>query len=194
MFRLLRARVFLPALAVFAVVLSGCSTPESRISDHPGLYQSLSARNQQLVSHGQIASSMSQDAVYLAWGAPDQKSVGVARGNNTETWIYVTTTSSPYGYGYGGYGGGYGGYGGGFGGYGGGFGRYGYGYPYGGFGGGGGVYRSHHGRRFAFYGDPFYDPFYFPSFAQTVSYPTRTVTFVNGRVVSYQYFVAPYRY
>ncbi len=184
MFRLLRARVFLPALAVSAVVLSGCSTPNSRISDHPGLYQSLSARHQQLVSHGQIASSMSQDAVYLAWGAPEQKSVGVARGNNTETWIYLTTTSSPYGYGYGGYGGGFGGYG--------------YGYPYGGFyggfGGGGGVYHSHHGRRFAFYGDPFYDPFYFPSFAQTVSYPTRTVTYVNGRVVSYQYFVAPYRY
>ena len=60
-----------------------------------------------------------EQAVYLAWGSPDQRVEGAMRRKMTETWIYVQyTTAYPYGYGYG------------------------YGYPYGygwgpGFGGGG---------------------------------------------------------
>ena len=99
------------------------------------------------------------------------------RGRSTETWVYTTTTS----YGYGGYGG--------YGPYWGPYGRFG---PYG-FGGfGGGIIRGHHGRSFVFFGDPFYDPFFY-SYIPTVTYPYKTVTFSNGRVVSFQYLVAPYR-
>jgi hypothetical protein len=165
-----------------ALLLFGCSTTESRISEHPDIYHSLSARNQQLVAQGQITAGMPQSAVYLAWGSPEQKTVGMMGGNNTETWIYLTTTSAPY---YGGYGYGYGGglgYGRGFG-YGGGF-----------YGGGIGVIHAHHGHRYFVYGDPFYDPFYFSAIPPQISYPNKTVTFVNGRVVSFQYFVPPYRY
>lgn len=164
-------------LAVFAgaLVLTGCSTVESRISEHPDLFQSLSPGDQALVSRGQIRSGMSDNAVWLAWGSPDQKAVGSMRGRNTETWIYTTTTSYGYGPGYGGYGYPY------------------YGYPYGGFGFGfHSVVRSHHGRRFVFVGDPFYDPFFY-SYVPTVTYPYKVVTFSNGRVVSFQYLVAPYR-
>jgi hypothetical protein len=97
----------------------------------------------------------------------------------TETWIYVYyTTAYPYGYGYGypyGYGGGLG-YGGGF-----------------GFGGVIATHR-HHGRSFAFIGDPFYDPFYYSYIPPSIPYPYRTVTFANGRVVSFQSLVGPYRY
>jgi hypothetical protein len=97
------------------------------------------------------------------------------RGNATETWIYTTTTS----YGYGPYGG-YGPYWGGP-------------YGFGGFGGFGFVgVHAHHGHRFAFFGDPFYDPFFY-SYIPTVTYPYKVVTFSNGRVVSFQYLVAPYR-
>ena len=88
------------------------------------------------------------------------------RGRATETWIYVQTTTAPYGsanypfYGYGPY------FGGGF--------------------GGGFVTRHHHGRAFFLYGDPFYDPFYYSYIPPTVSIPYKTVTFSNGRVVSWQ--------
>jgi len=110
---------------------------------------------------------MGRDAVWLAWGGPEQRVDGYARGNATETWVYFTTTTAyPYGYGYGGFG---------------------YGYPYWGWG-GVGVFRSHHGHRFAVFGDPFYDPFYY-SYWPTVSYPYKTVTFVNGRVVEFQHMV-----
>ena len=164
------------ALSTAALVLAGCSTTETRISEHPEIFQSLSPKDQALVSRGQIRTGMSPDAVYLAWGSPDQRAAGAMRGNATETWIYTTTTS----YGYGGY------YGGGpF-----------WGRPYGPWGWGGfgysGVIRSRHGRRFVFFGDPFYDPFFY-SYIPTVTYPYKTVTYSNGRVMSFQYLVAPYR-
>jgi len=93
----------------------------------------------------------------------------------TETWIYVHYTSAyPYGYGYG----------------------YGYPYRYGWGGGFGGVIATHHHhhRSFVFVGDPFYDPFYYSYIPPSIPYPYRTVTFANGRVVSFQSLVGPYRY
>jgi hypothetical protein len=168
----------LTTAAAGALFFGGCSTPESRISDHRDLYDSLPARQQQLVAQGQIAGGMSRNAVWLAWGAPEQRVNGYARGNTTENWVYYTTTTYPYGYGYG-----YGGFG---------YGPYGYGYP-GFWGGGVGVFRTHHGRRFAVFGDPFYDPFYYSYLPPTVSYPYKAVTFVNGRVVEFQHMVGPYR-
>jgi outer membrane protein assembly factor BamE (lipoprotein component of BamABCDE complex) len=174
--RLLHKGVAL-ALAACAIVLAGCSTTETRINEHPEIFGALSPSDQSLVSRGQIRGGMSQDAVWLAWGSPDQKVAGFMRGHNTETWVYTTTTSYPYG-GYG-YGPGWGPWG-----------------PYGPYGWGGigfaGSFRSHHGRRFVFFGDPFYDPFYY-SYIPTVTYPYKTVTFSGGRVVSFQYLVAPYR-
>ena len=175
----MRRQFFLKALTfgvlASSVILTGCSTVESRISDHPEIYQSLSPRDQELVSHGQIRVGMSQSAVWLAWGSLDQKVVGAMRNRETETWIYTQTTTYGYGYGYG----------------------YPYGpYGYGGFGGFGfaGVVRSHHHRSFVFFGDPFYDPFYYSYIPPSISYPYKTVTFSNGRVISFQYLVPPYRY
>jgi hypothetical protein len=164
------------AISAGALILTGCSTTESRIHEHPEIFGSLSPNDQSLVTRGQIRGGMSQDAVWLSWGSPDQKVAGYMRGRSTETWVYTTTTS--YGYG----GGGYGPYWGPYGPYG--YGRFGFG--------GGAVFRSHHGRRFVFFGDPFYDPFFY-SYIPTVTYPYKTVTFSGGRVVSFQYLVAPYR-
>jgi hypothetical protein len=160
------------AAACGALSLAGCSTTQTRIADHPEIYQSLGVTDQTLVSRGEIRSGMPQNAVWLAWGAPEQKAAGEMRGRPSETWIYQNYTDAyPYGYGYG------------------------FGYPYGvgGFGFGGGfAIRSHHGRRFAFVGDPFYDPFFYSYIPPRIPYPYKTVTFVNGRVVSFQYLVPPY--
>jgi len=165
----------LTTAAAGALFLGGCATPEKRISQNPDLYHSLPARQQQLVAQGQIVPGMSRNAVWLAWGGPEQKVNGYARGNTTETWVYLTTTTYPYGYGWGGPGYGWGGPGWGWGGPGWGW----------GWGGGVGVFRTHHGRRFVVFGDPFYDPFFY-SYWPTVTYPYKTVTFVNGRVVEFQ--------
>ena len=158
------------------LIFAGCSTPESRINEHPEIFQSLSANDQALVSRGQIRTGMSQDAVWLAWGHEDQRIAGAMRNQSTETWIYTTTAAYPYGgYGYGPWGYPYGPYWGGFGGF-----------------GGVGVFHAHGGHRFVFFGSPFYDPFYY-SYIPTYTYPYKVVTFANGRVASFQYLVAPYR-
>jgi hypothetical protein len=173
-FRVKRPHVLKALTFVFstgAIVLTSCSTTETRISGHPEIYQSLSPGDQALVSQGKIRPGMSQGAVWLAWGSPDRTAAGNMRGRATETWVYVSYTTPPYDYG-------------------------GYGYPYGpypyyGFGWGGGAFvRTHHGgRTFVFFGSPFYDPFYYSYIPPSVPYPSKTVTFSNGRVMSFQYLV-----
>ena len=81
-----------------ALILTSCSTPQTRISDHPDLYQSLSHRDQALVSQGQIRIGVSRTAVWLAWGSPDQKIMGNMGGGPTETWVYIyyATYYPPY--------------------------------------------------------------------------------------------------
>jgi len=153
--------------ACAALFLGGCSTVQTRISEHPDLYQSLSASDQALVTQGQIRTGMSTNSVWLAWGAPDQKGVGQNGRRPVETWIYYGTTDAYPGFGPGFYGG--------FGGYGG------FGYLH-----RGGYYH----RRF--YYDPFYDPFFYNRLS-IVRYPERFVSFENVRVVAYN-FLPPPRY
>src|SRR6266446_5023834 len=157
-------------IAASALVLASCSTTETRISGHPEIYQTLSPRDQSLVSQGQIRAGMSQNAVWLAWGSPDRKIVGNMRGRPTETWMYVNYATYPYPYYWPGFG-------------------YGFGFTGVGFVG----THHHHGRSFVFFGDPFYDPFYYSYIPPSIPYPTKTVTFGNGRVMSFQYLVPPYR-
>jgi hypothetical protein len=155
-----------------ALILSGCATPETRISEHPDLYHSLSPSDQALVTQGQIRPGMSRNAVWLAWGSPDQKILGNMRGRTTETWLYVYYSSYPY-YPY--------------------YGPY---YPY-----GPGIgytlgyttvstsketVHRHGDRTYVFCGSPFYDPFFY-SVPVSMPYPGKLVTFSKGRVMSFQY-------
>lgn len=96
----MKRRLFLRAstLSVLTgmLILTSCSTPQTRISDHPDLYQGLSHRDQALVSQGQIRIGMSRTAVWLAWGTTDQKIIGNMGGGPTETWVYVYYATYPY--------------------------------------------------------------------------------------------------
>jgi hypothetical protein len=96
----MKRRFFLRAatlsLATGALVLTSCSTPQTRISDHPDLYQTLSHRDQALVGQGQVRIGMPRTAVWLAWGSPDRKIVGNMGGGPTETWIYIYYATYPY--------------------------------------------------------------------------------------------------
>jgi len=173
--RQMLSRTLILGLATGVLTLTGCSTVESRISDHPGIYNNLSSNSQALVREGRIRPGMATDAVWLAWGNPDRKIAGNMRGHETETWVYVRYESAyPYGYPYG---------------------YPGYGYPYGPYGFGyTGLVRAHYGHRFIFYGSPFYDPFFYSWYIPpSVPIPYKTVTFSNGRVVSFQYLMDPHR-
>jgi len=161
--RRLISQVLLLSAVCSMFFLTGCATIDSRISEHPDMFQRLSPSDQALVREGKIRDGMSQDGVYLAWGGPNERVPGRVHGKPADTWVYTATSHYPYPYGWGPsfYGGihGYGFYG-----LGSGFYRYGYG---------------------GFYEPFFYD--YRPSF----DYPERLVSFQNGRVVGYQMLYPP---
>jgi hypothetical protein len=83
-------------LATGALIVTSCSTPQTRISEHPDLYQNLSPRDQALVSQGQIRTGMSRTAVWLAWGSPDRKIIGNMGAGRRETWVYIYYATYPY--------------------------------------------------------------------------------------------------
>jgi hypothetical protein len=83
------------AITAGAVIFSGCGTTRYRVSQHPEMYQSLSPRDQALVSQGQIRAGMTMDAVWLAWGIPDQKIPNNMDGRATETWVYLRYDTPP---------------------------------------------------------------------------------------------------
>ena len=82
-------------VAASALTLASCSTTETRISGHPEIYQTLPSRDQALVSQGQIRAGMTMDAVWLAWGTPDQKIPDNMGDRPTETWVYLRYQTPP---------------------------------------------------------------------------------------------------
>ncbi len=99
---------FLFLLSATALLLSSCvsSSPQARIERNPQLYTQLSAKDRELVTQGTIREGMTRDAVFLAWGAPDQTTVGRKSGREIEQWTYlgqrpVRTMSMNVGFGYG---------------------------------------------------------------------------------------------
>ena len=126
------------AIIAGALILSGCGTTGYRISQHPEMYQSLAPTDQALVSQGQIRTGMTMDAVWLAWGAPEQKIPGNMRGHPTETWVYLRYNTPPS-----------------------------YGGPY------------------------YYGPFDWSYIPPKFPYPSKGVTFSNGRVVFFRHLPSP---
>src|SRR5438045_9320172 len=87
-FYMIKRRLFSWALLSVTVagafLFTGCSTPESRISEHRDLYDSLPTRQQQRVAQGQIAPGMSENEVWLTRGSPGQRVNGYALSRSTE--------------------------------------------------------------------------------------------------------------
>lgn len=84
------------------------STPQARIEKNPAAFASLSKKHQELVKQGQITDGMTQDAVVLAWGAPEQRFQGSQNSKTTERWDYVGSRPVYTNQFYGGFGRGYG--------------------------------------------------------------------------------------
>ena len=83
------------AITAGALIFNGCGTVGGRISQHPEMYRSLSPKDQALVSQGQIHQGMSMDAVWLAWGTPDQKIPASIHDRPAETWVYLRYETPP---------------------------------------------------------------------------------------------------
>ena len=103
-----RAPLILLALAVTLLANCASSTTmrERRISENTAIYEGLSESDRALVEQGEIREGMDKQAVFLAWGRPDDIREGSRSGVPYETWIYTATraytqTYLSMGYGYG---------------------------------------------------------------------------------------------
>lgn len=79
----------LVSLALTALLtLTACQSVESRIKEKPELFAGLDIATQDKIKQGIIDLGYTQDMVYLALGAPDQKKESVSATGQTMTWIY----------------------------------------------------------------------------------------------------------
>jgi hypothetical protein len=87
-------------LAVSTLFLAGCasSTVESRRTERMAAYNSLPEDQRALVDQGQVRVGMNQDAVYIAWGMPQQKTQAEDGLGLSETWVYNSSTLDTYNY------------------------------------------------------------------------------------------------
>jgi hypothetical protein len=77
-------------LATAILGLAGCQSVESRIKEKPEAFAQVDKATQDKIKQGIIDLGFSEDLVYLALGAPDQKRESVTATGNTTSWIYNT--------------------------------------------------------------------------------------------------------
>lgn len=89
----MKIRLLLAVGALAALSLSACqsATPATRIAQNQAIFRSLPADQQTLVSQGRICEGMGPDAVFLAWGRPDNPPfTGQKDGKSVVRWEYTT--------------------------------------------------------------------------------------------------------
>ena len=100
-------------VGVMTMLLGACAgtTPGGRVAQAPQLFESLTVSQKEAVLQGRVVEGMTPDAVYLAWGRPDQVTRGSRNGTPFELWrftdlqpVYRSGVGVGLGYGYGTYG------------------------------------------------------------------------------------------
>ncbi|MDE3066023.1 MAG: hypothetical protein KGJ60_00585 [Verrucomicrobiota bacterium] len=82
-----------PALSILLSIglLAGCATPsniQSREQERAAAYASFSPEVKAMVDQGRIAVGMTPDAVYIAWGQPDEALQSGNQNGVFTTWVY----------------------------------------------------------------------------------------------------------
>jgi hypothetical protein len=81
--------MILPAVLI-AALLSGCSTPASRIRENPELFAQIPPAQQDLIRQGAVALGFTAEMVRLALGEPDRFAERTGSDSPSEVWSYVT--------------------------------------------------------------------------------------------------------
>ena len=79
--------VLFPLLGA-AVLLSACSTINSRINEKGAAFYSLDAATRAKIEHGDVGLGFTADMVNMALGNPDVKRYRTTADGTAETWIY----------------------------------------------------------------------------------------------------------
>ncbi len=89
---------FLVALLVAALAGCATSTIESRRTERLAAYDALPPEQRSLVDQGQVRVGMGADAVYIAWGKPQQVAQAEDKDGMSEIWVYHGSTLDTYNY------------------------------------------------------------------------------------------------
>ena len=81
------ARASAAGLALLFVL--GCSTPANRVEERRELFESYQASVQASIRGGRVSPGMTEDAVWMALGDPDQRSVESTEAADVLIWIYT---------------------------------------------------------------------------------------------------------
>lgn len=73
---------------LLALVVSGCSTIDSRIKEKSAAFAALDAATQDKVRLGRIEVGFTTDLVYISHGSPDERLTTTSATGTDETWIY----------------------------------------------------------------------------------------------------------
>jgi hypothetical protein len=86
------------SLGCSVLLLAGCATTtiEDRKIERAGVYGALSVAQKALIDEGEIEAGISEDAVYIAWGKPDQVLQSGDKSGRTTRWIYEGTTADTH--------------------------------------------------------------------------------------------------
>lgn len=90
--------IAIPLLLALAFLCGCASTIEDRKKERLAAYSQLPSEAQSLVDTGQIKIGMPKDAVFIAWGKPDQVIQSESDQGRTEIWVYHGSTLRPYHY------------------------------------------------------------------------------------------------
>jgi hypothetical protein len=77
-------------LAASLGFLTGCQSVDSRIKEKPEVFARIDKATQDKIKQGIIDLGYTEDMVYLALGAPDQKRESISEKGKSTTWIYNT--------------------------------------------------------------------------------------------------------
>ena len=93
------ASLRLLSYAATILLAAGCETPHTRARLHPGAFAKLSATDRSLALAGKVRDGMNTDAVYMAWGEPDEKRAATGGKEPAESWLYhrQITVQAPLG-------------------------------------------------------------------------------------------------
>lgn len=86
----MKARLFSFLAALAVLLFAGCESVDSRIAQNPQLFASLDPATQNKIKQGIIDIGYTEDMVYLALGAPDQKREARTAAGAQTIWVYST--------------------------------------------------------------------------------------------------------
>lgn len=86
----MKYRILTSLLLGALAFLAGCQTVDDRIKQKPEVFASVDKATQDKIKQGIIDLGFTEDMVYLALGAPDQKRESANAAGRSVTWVYNT--------------------------------------------------------------------------------------------------------